>query len=183
LDSCKFDRTGTGNAAPPPPTVTVASSDLSQVIEWETATARVEAIEAVEVRPRVSGHITEVHFAAGEIVHKGDVLFVIDRRWYWSELNRTTAEVARGGIAWRRSRNATCDGYRGLFRNDRGHAPRIVSNAYFLRDRVKARSSLSQIGTLTVRVLGETPLSSANARKVCQPPNARHIQLRSLSLS
>jgi multidrug efflux pump subunit AcrA (membrane-fusion protein) len=73
--ACKFDRTGTGNAAPPPPTVTVSSSDLSQVIERETATARVEAIEAVEVRPRVSGHITEVHFAAGEIVHKGDVLY------------------------------------------------------------------------------------------------------------
>jgi AcrB/AcrD/AcrF family len=48
-------------------------------------------------------------------------------------------------IAWRRSRDATCDGCRGLFRNDRGHAPRIVSNSYFLRGRVKARSSLSQI--------------------------------------
>jgi multidrug efflux system membrane fusion protein len=97
--ACKFDRAGTGNAAPPPPTVTVASSDLSQVIEWETATARVEAIEAVEVRPRVSGHITEVHFAAGEIVRKGDVLFVIDRRWYRAELDRTAAEVGRAEAA------------------------------------------------------------------------------------
>ena len=97
--ACKFDHTGAGNAAPPPPTVTVSSSDLSQVIEWETATARVGAIEAVEVRPRVSGHITEIHFAAGKIVHKGDVLFVIDRRWYWAELNRTRAEVARAEAA------------------------------------------------------------------------------------
>jgi RND family efflux transporter MFP subunit len=98
LTACKFTQTATNNP-PPPPTVTVSSGEQSQIIDWETATARVDAVEAVEVRPRVSGHITEIHFAAGQIVHKGDVLFVIDRRWYKAELDRTTAEVARAAAA------------------------------------------------------------------------------------
>ena len=97
--ACKFDQTWTTNVSPPPPTVTISSSEQSQIIDWEIATARVEAIEAVEVRPRVSGHLTEVHFAAGQIVHKGDVLFVIDRRWYKAELDRTTAEVLQAEAA------------------------------------------------------------------------------------
>ena len=97
--ACKFDQTWTTNVSPPPPTVTISSSEQSQIIDWEIATARVEAIEAVEVRPRVSGHLTEVQFAAGQIVHKGDVLFVIDRRWYKAELDRTTAEVLRAEAA------------------------------------------------------------------------------------
>ena len=98
VTACNFTPTATNNA-PPPPTVTVSSGEQSQIIDWETATARVDAVEAVEVRPRVSGHITEIHFAAGQIVHKGDVLFVIDRRWYKAELDRTTAEVARAAAA------------------------------------------------------------------------------------
>ncbi len=98
VTACNFTHTATNNT-PPPPTVTIASGEQSQIIDWETATARVDAVEAVEVRPRVSGHITEIHFAAGQIVHKGDVLFVIDRRWYKAELDRTTAEVARAAAA------------------------------------------------------------------------------------
>jgi RND family efflux transporter MFP subunit len=104
LPACKFIQTQTQNSAPPPPTVTVSSGEQRQIIDWETATARVDAVEAVEVRPRVSGHITEVHFAAGQIVQKGDVLFVIDRRWYKAELDRTTAEVARAAAALENAR-------------------------------------------------------------------------------
>jgi RND family efflux transporter MFP subunit len=96
--ACKFTPPTTQNAAAPP-TVTVSFGEQSQIIDWETATARVDAIEAVEIRPRVSGHITEIHFAAGQMVRKGDVLFVIDRRWYKAELDRTTAEVGRAAAA------------------------------------------------------------------------------------
>jgi RND family efflux transporter MFP subunit len=98
VTACKFTHTETNNA-PPPPSVTVSSGEQSQIIDWETATARVDAVDAVEIRPRVSGHITEIHFAAGQIVQRGDVLFVIDRRWYKAELDRTTAEVARAAAA------------------------------------------------------------------------------------
>jgi RND family efflux transporter MFP subunit len=104
LPACKFIQSQTQNSAPPPPTVTISCGEQRQIIDWETATARVDAVEAVEVRPRVSGHITEVHFAAGQIVQKGDMLFVIDRRWYRAELDRTTAEVARAAAALENAR-------------------------------------------------------------------------------
>jgi RND family efflux transporter MFP subunit len=97
--ACNFTPGETKNNAPPPPTVTIASGEQREIVDWETATARVDAVEAVEVRPRVSGHITEIHFLAGQIVRKGDVLFVIDRRWYKADLDRTTAEVARAAAA------------------------------------------------------------------------------------
>jgi len=54
LTACKFTHTETNNA-PPPPSVTVSSGEQSQVIDWETATARIDAVDAVEIRPRVSG--------------------------------------------------------------------------------------------------------------------------------
>jgi membrane fusion protein, multidrug efflux system len=83
------------NTAPPPPTVTVATPEQRPVIDWETATARIDAVQSVEVRPRVSGHITAVRFQAGQFVHKGDALFVIDQRWYQADLLRAQAELAR----------------------------------------------------------------------------------------
>jgi len=75
--------------------VTVAKSERRQITDDLTVTARIDAIHSVELRPRVSGHLTEVRFVAGQLVHQGDVLFVIDRRWYKADYDRTTAEVAR----------------------------------------------------------------------------------------
>ena len=49
----------------------------------------------VEVRPRVSGHIQEVRFQSGQLVKKGEVLFVIDPRWHQAEFDRLQAEAAR----------------------------------------------------------------------------------------
>src|SRR5687768_7754452 len=61
-----------------PPSVTVAHVEQQEIVEWDEFTGRTEAVEAVEVRPRVSGHIQEVRFQSGQLVKKGDVLFVID---------------------------------------------------------------------------------------------------------
>src|SRR6476660_6419377 len=68
--------------APPPPAVTVASVEAKEIVEWDEFTGRIEPIESVEVRPRVSGYIREVKFKSGELVKKGDVLFLIDPRWH-----------------------------------------------------------------------------------------------------
>ena len=75
--------------------MTVATSERREVTDNLTVTARIDAVNSVELRPRVSGHITEVRFVAGQLVHQGDVLFVIDRRWYKADDDRTGAEVAR----------------------------------------------------------------------------------------
>jgi len=72
----------TAQSQPPaPPSVTVAAAQLKEIVEWSEFTGRTEPIESVEVRPRVSGYIQEVRFKSGQLVNKGDVLFVIDPRW------------------------------------------------------------------------------------------------------
>lgn len=53
-----------------------------------------EAIDRVDIRPLVSGTLTEVHFQDGALVKKGDVLFTIDPRPYVAEVDRATAQLA-----------------------------------------------------------------------------------------
>src|SRR4051794_1587780 len=59
--------------APPPPSVTVAPVEQKEIVEWDEFTGRIEPVEAVEVRPRVSGYIQEIKFQSGQMVKKGDV--------------------------------------------------------------------------------------------------------------
>src|SRR6266487_1146792 len=66
-----------------------------EVNEWDEFTGRLEAVESVEIRPRVSGYITEIHFEAGAIVKKGALLYVIDPRPYQADFDRASAEVDR----------------------------------------------------------------------------------------
>ncbi len=80
------------SAPPPPPVVTIAPVEQQEVTEWSDFTGRTEAVESVEVRPRVSGHIQQVCFQAGQLVKKGDVLFVIDPRWYQAEFDHRQAD-------------------------------------------------------------------------------------------
>jgi RND family efflux transporter MFP subunit len=67
-------------AAPPPPSVSVAPVEQKEIVEWSEFTGRTEPVEFVEIRPRTSGYIQEVRFQSGQLVKKGDVLFVIDPR-------------------------------------------------------------------------------------------------------
>jgi len=66
--------------APPPQQVTVAPVQQKQIVEWNEFTGRTEPVEAVDIRPRISGYIQSVLFQSGQMVKKGDVLFVIDPR-------------------------------------------------------------------------------------------------------
>jgi len=85
-------------AAPPAPVVTVALPLQRQVTEWDEFIGRFEASRSVELRPRVSGQITAVHFTDGEIVRQGQPLFTIDPRPY-----QATLAEARAGVATARS--------------------------------------------------------------------------------
>lgn len=73
--------------------VNVVTAVEREVTEWDEFTGRIEAVESVEIRPRVSGYITEIHFKAGALVNKGDLLFVIDPRPYQADLDRATANL------------------------------------------------------------------------------------------
>ena len=86
------------SAPPAPPVVTVALVEQREITEWEEFTGRTEAVEAVEVRPRVAGHIQEVRFQSGQLVKRGDILFVIDPRWYKAEFDRRRAEYEQARV-------------------------------------------------------------------------------------
>jgi RND family efflux transporter MFP subunit len=81
--------------AAPPPQVTVAAAVSRKVTEFDEFTGRFEAVERVEVRPRVSGYISSVNFTDGDEVRKGDVLFVIDPRPYVAERDKARAQLAQ----------------------------------------------------------------------------------------
>ena len=80
---------------PPPPAVTVATVPERDVKEWDEFTGRLQAVDAVEIRPRVSGYIKRVTFAEGKEVRKGDVLFEIDPRPYEADLARARPSSSR----------------------------------------------------------------------------------------
>jgi len=94
--------TGCGRSAaqnhPPPPSVTVAPVHQKETVEWEEFTGRIEPVDSVEVRPRVSGYIQEVRFQSGQLVKKGDVLFVVDPRWHQAEFDRRRAELEQAKV-------------------------------------------------------------------------------------
>jgi len=84
-----------GPPAPGPLPVNVVTVVEKEVNEWDEFTGRLEAVESVEIRPRVSGYITEVHIEAGAIIKKGDLLYVIDPRPYQADFDRAAAEFER----------------------------------------------------------------------------------------
>jgi RND family efflux transporter MFP subunit len=79
--------------APPPPKVKVVQPVAREVTEWDEYTARLDAVDSVEVRPRVSGYLASIHFQDGALVRKGDLLFLIDPRPYEAALRRAEADL------------------------------------------------------------------------------------------
>jgi multidrug efflux system membrane fusion protein len=80
---------------PPPPKVVVAKPIAKQIPRWDEFTGRFEPMEQVEVRPRVSGFIDQIHFKDGQMVQKDDVLFVIDPRPYQIAFDSAKADVMK----------------------------------------------------------------------------------------
>jgi RND family efflux transporter MFP subunit len=86
---------GGAQSAPPPPQVSVAQVLEKRVKDWDEFTGRLQAVESVEIRPRVSGYIDRVAFTEGSLVKSGDLLFVIDPRPYKADYDRAAADVKR----------------------------------------------------------------------------------------
>jgi RND family efflux transporter MFP subunit len=81
-------------SAPPPPKVKALHPVKREVMEWDEYTARLDAVDSVEVRPRVSGYLQSVHFKDGALVKKGDLLFLIDPRPYEAAERHAEADAA-----------------------------------------------------------------------------------------
>ncbi len=82
-------------AAPPPPPVTVAKPLVKEMEEWNDFTGQFEPQESVEVRARVSGYLESVNFADGQLVKKGDLLFVVEPRPFELALETSKAQLAQ----------------------------------------------------------------------------------------
>jgi len=83
---------------PPPkmskvPEVVVTTPVLGEVTDYQDFTGRMDALKTVEIRPRVSGYITEAPFVEGDIVKEGDLLFQIDPRPYEAEVHQAKANL------------------------------------------------------------------------------------------
>ncbi|SEI64424.1 multidrug efflux RND transporter periplasmic adaptor subunit MexE [Pseudomonas sp. NFR16] len=98
--------------APAAAKVNVAKVLEQPVNEWDEVTARLEAPETVQVRPRVSGQIDSVAFTDGELVKKGDLLFQIDPRPFEAEVHRLEAQLQQAKAASVRSNNEAQRGER-----------------------------------------------------------------------
>jgi multidrug efflux system membrane fusion protein len=90
---------GCGRPAPqggPPggPPVTVAAAIEKEIFESDEFPGRIEAVESVEIRGRVTGYIDAIHFKPGAEVKKGDLLFTLDPRQFQADVSRAEGNLA-----------------------------------------------------------------------------------------
>ena len=83
------------NAVPQAPAVSAADVVVKSISQWDSFNGRIEAVESVQLRPRVSGCIDKVNYTDGQEVKKGEVLFTIDDRTYRAALEQAQATLAR----------------------------------------------------------------------------------------
>jgi multidrug efflux system membrane fusion protein len=124
---------------PPAPEVTVAPVLQRDIREWDELTGRLEAVDSVEIRPRVSGPINRVTFAEGKEVAQGEVLFEIDPRPYEADLARAEAELARARTGAE------------LAAREVARAKRLVEVQAISREEFDSRTSASAQGEALVR--------------------------------
>jgi multidrug efflux system membrane fusion protein len=96
LVGCAVGEAGNPPPAPPAPEVTTAAVAVHDLHDWADFTGRLEAVESVEIRPRVGGYVESVHFSEGGRVAAGDLLYQIDPRPFKAEVDRLAAERDRG---------------------------------------------------------------------------------------
>lgn len=152
-----FDRPE-ATAAQAPPNVTVAQPLVREVSEWDDYVGRFAPSRTVEIRPRVSGAVTAVHFRDGAIVRKGQLLFTIDPRPFAAALAEARANVAS-------ARSAVA-----LAQADLGRATRLIADEAV---------SAGEVDALRARVrASEAALAAAEARARSRALDMEFTQVR-----
>jgi membrane fusion protein, multidrug efflux system len=125
-------------AAPPPPTVTIANPTKRVIVDQDEYVGRFVAVDAVEVRARVSGYLDKVHFTDGQNVREGDLLFTIDRRPF-----QTALEQARANLAQARANLAFTE-------SDLGRAQQLVRDRTITEQTFDQRTQAKRVAEAAV---------------------------------
>ncbi|MEG3125495.1 efflux RND transporter periplasmic adaptor subunit [Sphingomonas sp. GB1N7] len=153
-----IDQSPATAAVAPPAAVTVATPLVRDVNEWDDYIGRFAPSRAVEIRPRVSGEVTGIHFRDGEIVRKGQLLFTIDARPFNAALSEARANVASAASAL------------ALARADLGRATRLVDDEAV---------SAGEVDALRAKVqASEAALAAAAARVRARALDVEFTQVR-----
>jgi membrane fusion protein, multidrug efflux system len=158
----------------PPPPVTVAKPLQVETVEWDEYTGRTEAVQSVEVRPRVSGYIDRVAFKDGALVNPGDLLFVIDPRPYQAEVDQGAANL-QNAEAQRRLQLANFTRAEKLFQTrvtskeeyDTSLARKDQSEAQYHQAQAQLSAARLNLGFTQVRA----PIRGRIARQLVTPGN------------
>lgn len=144
--------------APPAPPVTVAKPLVESLREWTDFTGQFEAPDAVEIRARVSGYLESVHFNDGQLVQKGDLLFVIEPRPFEIALDSSKAELAQAEAELDLAKvqlERTAELRKKDFASEQAFDERAaeVKNSTAARDRARAAVDQAQLNLDYTRVL------------------------------
>ena len=156
----------------PLPVVTVTAAEQREVKDWDEYTGRLAPLGTVEVRPKVSGYLTEVKFEDGDMVKKGQVLFVIDPRPYQADQDHAQGEYDQAGSSLKL---ATADYDRAKQLRDRG----ATSAGDF--DKTSASFLKAQGALLTARAALESARLDLEFCKITSPIDG-HASLANITV-
>lgn len=149
---------GAPGGAPPAPPVTVSTPLVETMREWSDFTGQFIAQDSVEIRARVSGYLESVNFSDGELVEKGDLLFVIEPRPFEIALDAAKAQLAQAEaelelakVQLERTAQLRQKDFASVQTFDERSAE--VKNATAARDRVRAEVDQAQLNLDYTRVL------------------------------
>jgi RND family efflux transporter MFP subunit len=167
-------------AAPlPPPKVTVSPPQLATVTNWDEYPGHLDAVEMVEIRPRIAGYIDSIHFQEGTEVKGGDLLFVIDPRPYQAELEHAQAQrqQAEAHLEWTRNDLKRAEGLRGtkaISEEEYDSRSKAVLEAQASLAAAKASEATARINLDYTQI--KAPISGKIGRRLVTPGNFVQLQ-------
>lgn len=150
--------------SPPPAEISVAPVVVQPIVQWDQYTGRLDAIESVDIRARVSGYLQSTHFDEGQSVAKGDLLAIIDPRPFQAELAAARARVAQAeaGSAQAAAQKRQAEAVK---------AERVTMLKLALR-RLDRQNQLDQRGATSDERVDEAEAESAQAAAAIEAANA-----------
>ena len=159
--SCKKEEKG---GAPPPPTVEFVNPVKEEITSWDYYNGRLEAVESVEVRARVSGLLEEIHFKPGARVEKGDLLFTLDKAPFIAAKKAAEAEVSQARASAELAQSNFQRGQRLLERNAIAKEEVDVRAGSLAETEAQVQAALAELDTADLSLSYTEVLSPISGR-------------------